>query len=84
MYQAGVENGRVGRQAAMAAGAGDHLMLFRLGLGDEQAEGTGSSTTLQHENVVRLLRPPPSPCALVLAPRAKYSLVDTALLPFLC
>ena len=37
----------------MAAGAGDHLMLSRLGLGEEQAETAGSSTVLVHENVVR-------------------------------
>ena len=36
----------------MAAGAGDHLMLSRLGLGEEQAETAGSSTVLVHENVV--------------------------------
>ena len=36
----------------MAAGAGDHLMLSRLGLGEENAETAGSSTILVHENVV--------------------------------
>ena len=36
----------------MAAGAGDHLMLSRLGLGEEQAETAGSSTVLVHESVV--------------------------------
>jgi len=36
----------------MAAGAGDHLMLSRLGLGDESAETAGSSTVLVHESVV--------------------------------
>jgi len=36
----------------MAAGAGDHLMLSRLGLGEENAEKAGSSTLLLHESVV--------------------------------
>lgn len=39
---------------AMAAGAGDHLMLSRLGLGEENAEKAGSSTLLLHESVVRV------------------------------
>jgi hypothetical protein len=45
----------------MAAGAGDHLMLSRLGLGEDNAEKAGSSTLLLHENVVsfRHLRCPP-------------------------
>ena len=37
----------------MAAGAGDHLMLNRLGLGEDNAETAGSSTVLVHESVVR-------------------------------
>ena len=37
----------------MAAGAGDHLMLNRLGLGEDNAETAGSSTVLVHEGVVR-------------------------------
>ena len=36
----------------MAAGAGDHLMLNRLGLGEDNAEKAGSSTLLLHESVV--------------------------------
>ena len=36
----------------MAAGAGDHLMLSRLGLGEDTAEKAGSSTLLLHESVV--------------------------------
>ena len=36
----------------MAAGAGDHLMLNRLGLGEDNAETAGSSTVLVHESVV--------------------------------
>ena len=39
----------------MAAGAGDHLMLSRLGLGEDNAEKAGSSTLLLHESVVRPL-----------------------------
>ena len=49
--------------AAMAAGAGDHLMLSRLGLGEDNAENAGSSTVLLHENVVPCLpqrRPAPA------------------------
>ena len=40
----------------MAAGAGDHLMLSRLGLGEENAETAGSSTVLVHENVVNAVQ----------------------------
>jgi len=39
----------------MAAGAGDHLMLNRLGLGEDTAETAGSSTVLLHESVVNAL-----------------------------
>ena len=51
----------LGPLASMAAGAGDHLMLSRLGLGEDNAEKAGSSTLLLHENVVsfRHLRCPP-------------------------
>ena len=52
----GLAVGRVCRRllapTTMAAGAGDHLMLSRLGLGEEQAETAGSSTVLVHESVV--------------------------------
>ena len=40
----------------MAAGAGDHLMLSRLGLGEENAETAGSSTVLIHEHVVNAVQ----------------------------
>ena len=58
----------------MAAGAGDHLMLSRLGLGEDNAEKAGSSTLLLHENVVsfRHLRRPP-----ILAPGVRACLRAT-------
>ena len=61
----------------MAAGAGDHLMLSRLGLGEDSAETAGSSTVLVHENVVRVwnfvcecMRARPAPRACDAAVRA--------------
>ena len=62
---------------AMAAGAGDHLMLSRLGLGEDNAETAGSSTVLVHENVVsagilvcECMRARPAPRACDAAVRA--------------
>ena len=59
----------------MAAGAGDHLMLSRLGLGEDNAEKAGSSTLLLHENVVsfRRRRYPP-----ISAPGARVCLLAAA------
>ena len=66
-----------GLAGAMAAGAGDHLMLSRLGLGEDNAESAGSSTVLVHENVVRVwnfvcecMRARPAPRACDAAVRA--------------
>lgn len=60
---------------SMAAGAGDHLMLSRLGLGEDNAEKAGSSTLLLHENVVsfRRRRYPP-----ISAPGARVCLLAAA------
>ena len=62
-------------QSHMAAGAGDHLMLSRLGLGEDNAEKAGSSTLLLHENVVsfRRRRYPP-----ISAPGARVCLLAAA------
>ena len=73
-YPADAERFGSGRQTSMAAGAGDHLMLSRLGLGEDNAEKAGSSTLLLHENVVsfRHLRCPP-----ILAPGVRACLRAT-------
>jgi hypothetical protein len=52
------QRGRSSLVATMAAGAGDHLMLNRLGLGEDNAEKAGSSTLLLHESVVSCRTPP--------------------------
>jgi len=73
-FEKNLQRGLERQATSMAAGAGDHLMLSRLGLGEDNAEKAGSSTLLLHENVVsfRHLRCPP-----ILAPGVRACLRAT-------